>query len=121
MLKHAKTNLATHISRVLSKFKHFLAFSVLTLSLNVTSSGDINQFDKEAYLDFGKPYTYNWNNPQSYTKKDNQATILLKEVAGTVRNALGSTNSDNVSQLGDKVTTGISNQLKNKAISKTEV
>jgi hypothetical protein len=26
-----------------------------------------------------KPYTYNWNNHQSYTKEDNQATILLKE------------------------------------------
>jgi hypothetical protein len=26
-----------------------------------------------------KPYTYNRNNHQSYTKEDNQATILLKE------------------------------------------
>jgi hypothetical protein len=41
-------------------------------------------------------------------------------VAGTVRNALGSTNSDNVDQLGNKITTGISNQIKNQAVNKTE-
>jgi hypothetical protein len=29
------------------------------------------EFNKEAYLDLSKPYTYNWNNPQGYTKKDN--------------------------------------------------
>ncbi|CAB5494689.1 hypothetical protein AZO1586R_107, partial [Bathymodiolus azoricus thioautotrophic gill symbiont] len=41
-------------------------------------------------------------------------------VSGTARAALGSTNSDNTSQLGKKVATDISNQLKNKAINKTE-
>jgi hypothetical protein len=41
-------------------------------------------------------------------------------VAGTVRNALGSTNSDNVDQLGNKITTGISNQIKNQAVNKTQ-
>jgi hypothetical protein len=50
----------------------------------------------------------------------NKATTLLKEVAGTVRNALGSTNSDNANQLGNKITTGISNQIKNQAVNKTE-
>jgi hypothetical protein len=34
--------------------------------------------------------------------------------------ALGSTNSNNANQLGNKLTTGISNQLKNQAINKTE-
>jgi hypothetical protein len=34
------------------------------------------------YLDLSKPYQQ--NNPQS-AKKDNQATALLKEVAGTAR------------------------------------
>jgi hypothetical protein len=48
------------------------------------------QFNKEAYLDLSKPYTYNWNNAQSTTKQDNQATTLLKKVAGTARAALGS-------------------------------
>ncbi|SSC09579.1 inverse autotransporter beta domain-containing protein, partial [thiotrophic endosymbiont of Bathymodiolus puteoserpentis (Logatchev)] len=50
------------------------------------------------------------------TKKDNQATTLLKEVAGTTRAALGSTNSGNTNQLGKKVATDIKNQ----AINKTE-
>jgi hypothetical protein len=29
------------------------------------------QFNKEAYLDLSKPYTYNWNNAQPTTKQDN--------------------------------------------------
>jgi hypothetical protein len=37
-----------------------------------------------------------------------------------VRNALGSTNSDNADQLGNKIITGVSNQLKNQAANKTE-
>jgi hypothetical protein len=44
--------------------------------------------NKEAYLDLSKPYKQ--KNPQSATKKDNQATTILKEVAGTARTALGS-------------------------------
>jgi ABC-type proline/glycine betaine transport system ATPase subunit len=36
------------------------------------------------------------------------------------RNALGSTNSDNANQLGDKIAVGVKNQLKNKAINATE-
>jgi hypothetical protein len=36
---------------------------------------------KEAYLDLSKPYKQ--KNPQSAPKKDNQATTILKEVAGT--------------------------------------
>jgi hypothetical protein len=59
---------------------------------------------------------YKQKNPQSATKKDNQATILLKEVADSARTALGSTNSGNTDQLGNKVTTSIKNQ----AINKTE-
>ncbi|WP_138146662.1 hypothetical protein, partial [Bathymodiolus heckerae thiotrophic gill symbiont] len=53
-------NLITHISKghfsVLNKLKHFLAFSALTLSLNVTSAGDVNQFNKQAYLDLNTEY-----------------------------------------------------------------
>jgi hypothetical protein len=37
---------------------------------------------------------------------------ILKEVAGATRTALGSTNSDNTDQLGNKVTTSIKNQAK---------
>ena len=126
------------LASTFKQLTHFFALSLLiTFSLNAFSVDDSQQlnkeelskealnkealnkkeFNKEAYLDLSKPYQQ--NNPQS-AKKDNQATALLKEVAGTARTALGSTNSDNVDQLGNKITTGISNQLKNKAINKTE-
>ncbi|WP_138145781.1 hypothetical protein, partial [Bathymodiolus heckerae thiotrophic gill symbiont] len=53
-------NLITHISKghfsTLNKLKHFLAFSALTLSLNVTSAGDVNQFNKQSYLDLNTEY-----------------------------------------------------------------
>ncbi|CAC9427785.1 hypothetical protein [uncultured Gammaproteobacteria bacterium] len=108
----------------LNKFKHFLALSLLiTLSFNALAVDDNSEqpnkeeLNKEAYLDLSKPYTHKQSNT---TKKDNQATALLKEVAGTARTALGSTNSDNTGQLGNKITKGVSNQLKNKAINKTE-
>ncbi|CAC9439751.1 hypothetical protein BSPLISOX_531 [uncultured Gammaproteobacteria bacterium] len=61
----------------LNKLKHFLALSLLiTFSFNAFSADNLPQlnkeeFNKEAYLDLSKPYTYNWNNPQGYTKKDN--------------------------------------------------
>ena len=120
--KNTFSKTSTPIANIagLNHLKYLFSTTLLVLSLNVSAVENAQQFDKEAYLDFSKPYTYNWNNPQSYTKKDNQATILLKEVGGIVRNAIGSTDSDNVKQLGSKVTTGISNQLKNKVISKTE-
>ena len=107
----------------LNKFKHFLALGLLiTLSFNAFAVDNSEQpnkeeLNKEAYLDLSKPYTHKQSNT---TKKDNQATALLKEVAGTARTALGSTNSDNTGQLGNKITKGVSNQLKNKAINKTE-
>ncbi len=108
----------------LNKFKHFLALSLLiTLSFNAFAVDDNSkqpnkeELNKEAYLDLSKPYTHKQSNT---TKKDNQAITLLKEVAGTTRTALGSTNSDNTGQLGNKITKGVSNQLKNKAINKTE-
>ncbi|CAC9561924.1 hypothetical protein [uncultured Gammaproteobacteria bacterium] len=108
----------------LNKFKHFLALGLLiTLSFNALAVDDNSkqpnkeELNKEAYLDLSKPYTHKQSNT---TKKDNQAITLLKEVAGTARTALGSTNSDNTGQLGNKITKGVSNQLKNKAINKTE-
>ncbi|CAC9602887.1 hypothetical protein [uncultured Gammaproteobacteria bacterium] len=98
-----------------NQLKHFLALSLLVaFSFNAFSIDNPQQSNKEAYLDLSKPYQQ--NNPQSTTKKDNQATIILKEVAGAARTALGSTNSDNTDQLGNKVTTSIKNQ----AINKTE-
>jgi hypothetical protein len=45
---------------------------------------------------------------------------LLKQVGTTIGGAIGSTNSDNASQLGNKITTGIKSQLKNQAISNVE-
>ncbi|CAC9521551.1 hypothetical protein [uncultured Gammaproteobacteria bacterium] len=113
------TNIAGEVlSSALNKLKHFLVFGLLTaLSLNALSADKPQPFNKAAYLDLSKPYTHKQSNT---TKKDNQATALLKEVAGTARTALGSTNSDNTGQLGNKITKGVSNQLKNKAINKTE-
>ncbi|SHN89438.1 inverse autotransporter beta domain-containing protein [bacterium endosymbiont of Bathymodiolus sp. 5 South] len=101
------------LSSVFNQFKHFLALSLLiTFSFNAFSVDDSQQFNKEAYLDLSKPYQQ--NNPQPTPKKDNQATTILKEVAGATRTALGSTNSDNTDQLGNKVTTSIKNQAVNK-------
>ena len=116
------------LSSAFKQFKHFFALSLLiTFSLNAFSVDDPQQlnkealnkeeFNKEAYLDLSKPYQQ--NNPQS-AKQDNQATTILKEVAGAARTALGSTNSGNTDQLGNKITKGVSNQLKNQAINKTE-
>ena len=107
----------------LNKLKRFFALSLLiTLSFNAFAADNSEQpnkeelskevLNKEAYLDLSKPYTHKQSNT---TKKDNQATTLLKEVAGTTRAALGSTNSGNTNQLGKKVVTDI----KNKAINKT--
>jgi hypothetical protein len=81
-------NLITHIVErhfsILNKFKHLLVFGTLALSLNVTS-GDVNQFNKQAYLDLNTEY--DWNQPQSYYRKDNQATTLLKETVGIIHGA----------------------------------
>ncbi|VVH50906.1 hypothetical protein BPUTSESOX_291, partial [uncultured Gammaproteobacteria bacterium] len=112
----------------LNKFKYFLALGFLvTLSFNTFSADNSQQpnkkelnkeeFNKEAYLDLSKPYTHKQSNT---TKKDNQATTFLKEVAGTVRSAIGSTNSNNANKLGSKITTDVENHLKNKAINTTE-
>ncbi len=106
-------------NKPLHNFRFLFASSLLTFSLNVSSS-DTQAFDKDAYLDLSKPYTYNWNNTPGYTKKDNQANKLLKQVGRTIGSAIGSTNSDNVSQLGNKITTGIKGQLKNQAINNVE-
>ena len=111
-LKRFQTSMPKTLSGV-NKLKHFLALSLLvTFSLNAFSIDNPQQSNKEAYLDLSKPYQQ--NNPQPTPKKDNQATTILKEVAGATRTALGSTNSDNTDQLGNKVTTSIKNQAVNK-------
>jgi hypothetical protein len=53
---------------------------LVTFSLNAFSIDNPQQSNKEAYLDLSKPYQQ--NNPQPTSKKDNQATTILKEVAG---------------------------------------
>ncbi|VVM21924.1 hypothetical protein BSPWISOXPB_1522 [uncultured Gammaproteobacteria bacterium] len=76
------------LSSVFNQFKHFLTLSLLiTFSFNAFSVDNAQQSNKEAYLDLSKPYQQ--NNPQSAPKKDNQATTILKEVAGATRTALG--------------------------------
>jgi hypothetical protein len=42
-----------------------LSLSVQVFLSNAFSVDDPQQFNKEAYLDLSKPYTYNWNNAQS--------------------------------------------------------
>ncbi|SMN15804.1 hypothetical protein CRYPD_730 [uncultured Candidatus Thioglobus sp.] len=79
-------NLITHIVEghfsVLNKLKRFLTFSALTLTLNVASAGDVNQFNKQSYL--GLSAEYNWNQPQSHYRKDNQATtVTVTDVSDT--------------------------------------
>ena len=105
-------------NKLLQNLRFLFASSLLTLSLNVSSS-DALTFNKDTYLDLNKPYA-NWNNTQSYTKKDNQANKFLKQVSTTIGNtvhsAISSTNSDNANQLGNK----IKDQLKNQAINNAE-
>ena len=117
MKKTTLSNLTCN--KLLHNLRFLFTSSLLTFSLNVSSS-DTQAFDKDAYLDLSKPYTYNWNNTSGYTKKDNQANKLLKQVGRTIGSAIGSTNSDNVSQLGNKITTGVKGQLKNQAINNVE-
>ena len=105
------------ISNTSSKLKHFLAFSALTLSLNVTSGGDVNQFDKEAYLNLNQEYAYN---NQVATKEEDTFTGFLKEIGSSVRNSLGSTDSDNANELGDKIVNNLTNKTTNKVVNKTE-
>jgi len=112
----ANTQLTHFFKNTFSKTSTLALSFLITFSFSAFAAESPQPFNKEAYLDLGKPYTHNWNNSQLTTKKDNQATTLLKEVAGTTRAALGSTNSGNTNQLGKKVATDIKNQ----AINKTE-
>jgi uncharacterized protein (TIGR02145 family) len=97
--------------------KHFLAFGTLTLSLNVTSVDYINQFNKEAYLNLNQEY--NFNN-QEFVKKESVLDDIFTEALYSVRNELGSTDSDNVNQLGSRISDNIKNKIVNSSISKTE-
>ena len=99
-------------SSVLSKLKHFLAFGALTLSLNVTST-DVNQFNKEAYINLNQEYTYN---NQVVIKEEDAFTAFFTEIFSSIRSALGGADSDNANQLGNKIT----NSLKNKATNKID-
>ncbi|MBA5248247.1 MAG: hypothetical protein FE834_01735, partial [Gammaproteobacteria bacterium] len=94
-------------------------FSILTLSLNVSSANNHpGEFDKSSYLDINTEY--NANTPKNAKRKDRKAEALLKEAGGIVYGAVGTTDSDNVDQLGNKIITGVKSKLKNKAISGTE-
>ncbi len=100
-------------SSVLTKLKQFLAFSALTLSLNVTSGGEVNQFDKEAYLNLNQEYTYS---NQVATNQEDAVATFFTEIFSSIRSALGGTDSDNVDELGNKITSN----LENKATSKVD-
>ncbi len=52
-----------------NKLKYLFTATLLVLSLDVSTVENTPQFNKAAYLDFSKPYTDNWNNPQNYLKK----------------------------------------------------
>ncbi len=103
-------------SSVLSKLKHFLAFGALTLSLNVTST-DVNQFNKEAYLNLNQEYTYN---NQVVVKEEDAFTAFFTEIFSSIRSALGGTDSDNADQLGDKIISDLHNKATSKVTNKAE-
>jgi hypothetical protein len=50
---------------------------LITGSFNAFSADNSQQFNKEAYLDLSKPYTYNWNNAQSTTKQDFIVFVII--------------------------------------------
>ena len=102
---------------MLTKLKHFLAFGALTLSLNVTSAGDIQDFNKAAYLNLNQEYSYN---TQVATKEDDAITAFFKAIGSSIRNALGGTDSDNANQLSDKIATDLQNKAGNTVIDKAE-
>ncbi|WP_428087727.1 inverse autotransporter beta domain-containing protein [Candidatus Thioglobus sp.] len=104
--------------KALTKLKHFLVFGALTLSLNVTSAGDIQDFDKAAYLNLNQNYTNDYQAINA--KEENEKISFFKEIFSSVRNSLGGTNSDNTNQLGDKITSDLKSKLENKAINETE-
>jgi hypothetical protein len=64
---------------------------ILRIEISVLPLPKELAYCKDAYLDLSKPYTYNWNNSPNYTKKDNQANKLLKQVGTTIGSAIGST------------------------------
>ncbi|KAA0449565.1 MAG: hypothetical protein FXV79_03810, partial [Candidatus Thioglobus sp.] len=109
----------TMLNNTFSKLKQLFIFSALTLSLNVTAV-DTQAFNKEAYLDLSKPYSYNWNNKTATKRKESQARKIFKQLATesakTARQTLGSTDSDNTSEFSKK----FKQSLKRQAISKTQ-
>jgi hypothetical protein len=97
--------------------KHFLAFGTITLSLNVTSVDNINQFDKEAYLNLNQQYSFN---SQEIIKKESAFDTLFTEVLHSMRNELGATNSDNIDQLGNRISDNLKNKVVNNSFDTAE-
>ncbi|KAA0439907.1 MAG: hypothetical protein FXV80_05900 [Candidatus Thioglobus sp.] len=111
------------LNNTLRKLKQLFIFSALTLSLNV-SAVDAQAFNKEAYLDLSKPYSYNWNNKTATKRKESQARKIFKQLATesakTARQTLGNTDSDNTSEFGKKFKKSLKKSLKSQAVSKTQ-
>lgn len=98
------------------KFIRPLHFKSSTLALTLSTflffigAQATDTFDKSAYLDLNTEY-----NQTVVNKKDSKTTTFLKEVGGTLRNALGSTDSDNAGELSHKISSGLKTQTINKA------
>jgi uncharacterized protein (TIGR02145 family) len=98
--------------------KKLLTFSALTISLNVTSVNNSNQFNKEAYLNLNQEY--NFNNYVATEKKKGIFDSLFTGTFSSIRNELGSTDSDNMGQLGSKISNNLKNKVINNSISQVE-
>jgi hypothetical protein len=98
--------------------KKILTFSALTISLNVTSVNDRNQFNKEAYINLNQEYSYNdYTAPE---KKKGMFDSLFTGTFSSIRNELGSTDSDNMGQLGSRISNNLKNKVINNSISQVE-
>jgi uncharacterized protein (TIGR02145 family) len=97
--------------------KRLFTFGVLTLSLNVTSIYSVDQFNKNAYLNLNQKYNFNH---QVVTKEKNAFDTLFAEIFSSVRNELGSTDSDNIDQLGNRIANNLENKAINQGVHKTE-
>ena len=74
MTNTAKPQLTHFFKDTFSKALTLALSLLIAFSFNAFAVANPQSFNKDAYLDLSKSYTYNWNNSQPVIKKDNQAT-----------------------------------------------
>jgi hypothetical protein len=60
----ANTQLTHFFKNTFSKTSTLALSFLITFSFSAFAAESPQPFNKEAYLDLGKPYTHNWNNSQ---------------------------------------------------------